>query len=240
MRVVKWSPNTHLMKESPIALVWLAFSYLPVHCFEKSMLFALASAFGNPLKLDEATANLTRPSVARVLVEMDVSKSFRERIWIGSEKKGFFQRVVFENLPKYCSYCFKMGHEMSKCYIKTPSLVQHEAPKDNIPPKKTLHTKEMIKKVQQKYVPKIGVIETDKGKAVEVDSTLAENVSNEVGPSNCLESSRSEKVLEQVDGSNKDDVSPNGLHEEDNLVRDNMTLTGMTCATNTGAISTIF
>src|SRR5262249_42839629 len=43
MRVVKWSSNSHLLQESPIAPVWVAFPYLPVHCFDKSMLFTLAS-----------------------------------------------------------------------------------------------------------------------------------------------------------------------------------------------------
>ena len=226
MRVVKWSPYSHLMKESPIASVWIAFPYLPAYCFEKSMLFALTSAYGNPLKLDEATANLSRPSVARVLVEVDVSKKYKDRIWIGTEKVGFFQRAVFENMPKYCNYCYKMGHEMNECYVKAPSLKesQNVLPKDNISLKKIIHEEEKTKKVHQKYVPKIGVVENDKGKAAQVDSTPKENGGNEVGPSNCLEFSGTEKVLEHVDDSKGDDISPKGLQVEENQNGDNMTL----------------
>ena len=85
MRIVKWSQSSHQNIECPIALVWLAFYNLPIHFFDKTMLFSIAAAFGHPLKVDEPTANLTRPLVARVLVEVDVSKEQRNKIWLGTE-----------------------------------------------------------------------------------------------------------------------------------------------------------
>ncbi|KAK4384595.1 hypothetical protein Sango_3044800 [Sesamum angolense] len=46
---------------------------LPVHLFEKNALFTLASKIGKPLRMDEPTADLSRPDLARVCVELDVT-----------------------------------------------------------------------------------------------------------------------------------------------------------------------
>ncbi|KAI0529573.1 hypothetical protein KFK09_002125 [Dendrobium nobile] len=43
------------------------------------VLHALGSVFGRPLQTDQATASRTRPSVARVLVEVDISKKMQKR-----------------------------------------------------------------------------------------------------------------------------------------------------------------
>jgi len=41
--------------------------------------------------------------MAKVLVELDVSKKHPNEIWIGYEVKGYFQKVDFKNLPIFCS-----------------------------------------------------------------------------------------------------------------------------------------
>ncbi|KAK4384597.1 hypothetical protein Sango_3045000 [Sesamum angolense] len=67
MRVFKWTPNFDPQIESPIAPVWIRLPALPVHLFEKNALFTLATKIGKPLRMDEPTADLSRP-VARVCV----------------------------------------------------------------------------------------------------------------------------------------------------------------------------
>lgn len=63
------------------------------------------------MKIDEPTANLSRPSIARICVEVDLLKDLLIKIWIGTGVgKGFWQSVLCENLPPYCSYCKKIGH----------------------------------------------------------------------------------------------------------------------------------
>ncbi|KAL0924110.1 hypothetical protein M5K25_004918 [Dendrobium thyrsiflorum] len=88
MRLLKWTPDFDVREESPIVPVWVCFPNLRLHFFNNQVLFALASFFGRPLQTDQATSNLSRPSVARVLVELDVSKKFPKKIWIGSELNG--------------------------------------------------------------------------------------------------------------------------------------------------------
>ncbi|KAL9429811.1 hypothetical protein AB3S75_025242 [Citrus x aurantiifolia] len=51
-----------------------------VLAISKSALCSIASAIGTPLRVDHATASVNRPSVARVLVEYDVSKPLLPRI----------------------------------------------------------------------------------------------------------------------------------------------------------------
>ncbi|KAI0530805.1 hypothetical protein KFK09_000353 [Dendrobium nobile] len=95
MRILKWTPNFDVREESPIAPVWISFLNLHLHFFNHQILFGLASVFGRPLQTDQATASVSQPSVARVLVELDVSKKHPTEVWIGFEMKGYFQKLEF-------------------------------------------------------------------------------------------------------------------------------------------------
>lgn len=83
--------------------------------FGKPSLFSIASTIGVPLKIDVARAALSRPNVARVCIDLDISVALPDRIWIGVSRGGFWQRVVYENLPLYCSACSKQGHTHATC-----------------------------------------------------------------------------------------------------------------------------
>ncbi|KAI0519722.1 hypothetical protein KFK09_007181 [Dendrobium nobile] len=75
-----------------------------------------------PLQTDQATASLSRPSVARVLVELDVTKKHPQEIWLGSEMNGYFQKVEIENSPIFCSHCKMHGHAIKECFRLHPNL----------------------------------------------------------------------------------------------------------------------
>ncbi|KAL0907835.1 hypothetical protein M5K25_022277 [Dendrobium thyrsiflorum] len=122
MRLLKWTPDFDVSKESPIAPVWISFPNLRLHFFNQQILFALASIFGRPLQSDQATAAVSRPSVARVLVEMDISKKHPKEVWIGSEMNGYQQKVVLENYPVFCGFCKMHGHANSDCFKLHPNL----------------------------------------------------------------------------------------------------------------------
>lgn len=59
-----------------------------MHC--KEALYSIASAIGKPLRIDEATTSLTHPSIARVLIELDVTQPSPLRIQIGVGDFGFW------------------------------------------------------------------------------------------------------------------------------------------------------
>lgn len=82
------------------------------------LLFAIASLFGTPLRLDDATAMLKCPSMAKIQVEIDVLKPLPQKVWIGmGSMNGFWQKIEAEKIPKYCTHCWHLGHQNSDCYI---------------------------------------------------------------------------------------------------------------------------
>ncbi|XP_015389274.2 uncharacterized protein LOC107178506 [Citrus sinensis] len=123
MRIFKWTTNFRCSEESPIVPVWISFPYLPVHFMHcRETLFSIASAIGKPLRIDQATASLARPSIARVLVEYDVTQPPLPRIRIGVGDSGFWQNVIFEKIPLYCASCKHLGHTIETCYVANPRL----------------------------------------------------------------------------------------------------------------------
>ncbi|KAK4381753.1 hypothetical protein Sango_2938500 [Sesamum angolense] len=66
---------------------WIRLPALPVHLFEKNALFTLATKIGKPLRMDEPTADLSRP-VARVCVEIDVKSPKVQAVYLQIEGKN--------------------------------------------------------------------------------------------------------------------------------------------------------
>lgn len=132
MRVFKWTPDFHVQRESSLVPIWFNFPKLPIHFFNSQALGFLASLFGTPLRLDAATKALKRPSVARIQVEIDVTKPPPSRVWIGTgENQGFWQKVeADEDIPLYCQFCWHVGHGEDNCTVKHPHLkkLDTEAP----------------------------------------------------------------------------------------------------------------
>lgn len=123
MRIFKWTTNFRCYEESPIVPVWVSFPFLPIHYIQcKSALISIASAIGKPLRVDHATTAVIRPSVARVLIEYDVSRPPVPRIWIGAGDSGFWQEVIFEQIPAYCASCKHHGHSTEECFLANPGL----------------------------------------------------------------------------------------------------------------------
>lgn len=64
-----------------------------MHC--KEALFSIASAISKPLRIDQTTTSLARPSVARVLAEHEVTKSLLPWIRIDVGDSRFWHIVIF-------------------------------------------------------------------------------------------------------------------------------------------------
>ncbi|KAI0494929.1 hypothetical protein KFK09_025075 [Dendrobium nobile] len=122
MKIVKWSPTLDLSEESPVVPVWISFPGLRPHLFSSRILFGLGSVFGRPIQTDNATAVGSRPSVARILVELDISKKYPDSVWLGPKKLGYVQKVVIEGLPNFCQHCKVVGHKKSDCTKLYPNL----------------------------------------------------------------------------------------------------------------------
>ncbi|XP_019186523.1 PREDICTED: uncharacterized protein LOC109181225 [Ipomoea nil] len=135
MRIFKWSPDFRLDIESPIVPVWIAFDGLPAHLQDKRAIYSIANLIGTPLKVDSSTLLHNRPSLARVCVELNVSQSLPNQVWItNGSYGGFNQKVTYEYIPPYCMGCRKFGHLWSDCrsnYVDDrPQEPYREPPKD--------------------------------------------------------------------------------------------------------------
>ncbi|KAL0928352.1 hypothetical protein M5K25_000229 [Dendrobium thyrsiflorum] len=131
MRLLKWTPFFDIKEESSIVPIWISFPNLRLHFFNPSVLHALGSIFGRLLQTDQATATRTRPSVARVLVEVDITKKHAKEVWLGSKAFGNMQKVEFEKVPDFCSNCKVHGHHLSECFNLHPNL-RHKPVSTNI------------------------------------------------------------------------------------------------------------
>ncbi|KAG5577076.1 hypothetical protein H5410_057210 [Solanum commersonii] len=74
-------------EETSIAIAWISFPSLPPNFYGKEAIFSLTAVVGKPLQVDMATRNKTRPSCARVKVEVDLLGEFPRRINIGMRMK---------------------------------------------------------------------------------------------------------------------------------------------------------
>lgn len=121
MKVFKWLPtfrasSSSSLAEPSLAAVWISFPHLPVVFFQEDFLYKIASLVGRVICMDEQTKNVSRTSMARVCVEVDLVKDNAKRIWIGvGKEEGFLQEVYYESLPAYCTNCSQQGHHTKAC-----------------------------------------------------------------------------------------------------------------------------
>ena len=135
MRILKWSTNFHVDRESSVVPIWVELEKLPIFLFNKEALFTFASTIGKPLRLDAATAVISKSSVARFQVEIDLLKERPDMIRIDlEEEEGFWQKIKYINVPSYCCYCWHLGHDQSDCIVKNPNLEVLEREPNNTAP----------------------------------------------------------------------------------------------------------
>ncbi|XP_060183937.1 uncharacterized protein LOC132613748 [Lycium barbarum] len=120
MWLEKWSPDFKLEEDSPVVPIWVLLPELPFHCHSWHYIKQIVAPLGTPLMMDLATENRTRPSMAKVRVEINLTKPKMNSIWIGTEdkscpRKGFTQKSEYENPPKFCTNCKILGHSILQC-----------------------------------------------------------------------------------------------------------------------------
>ncbi|CAL1375310.1 unnamed protein product [Linum trigynum] len=110
--VHQWSPSFRTSDKPHRSVgAWIQLPELPVHFYHREVLFALGNLIGRTIKLDYHTEHMERGKFARIAVELDMSKPLPTRIWLD----GFWQQVLYENLPTICYGCGRIGHEEISC-----------------------------------------------------------------------------------------------------------------------------
>ncbi|KAF3653011.1 hypothetical protein FXO38_05910 [Capsicum annuum] len=74
MKLLKWTKDFKLEKETTLAAVWVNLPELPWHYYEWDALCRILALIGTPIITDKATLSNTRPTTTKVKVEIDVTK----------------------------------------------------------------------------------------------------------------------------------------------------------------------
>ncbi|KAH0463830.1 hypothetical protein IEQ34_006616 [Dendrobium chrysotoxum] len=93
MRLLKWTTFFGIREESPIVPIWISFPNPRLHFFIHEFYMHLVL-----FSIDQTTAPKTRPFVATVLVEVDITKKHAKKIWHSKAAtwlKRWAQSLVF-------------------------------------------------------------------------------------------------------------------------------------------------
>lgn len=74
MRIQTWTPTFRPEEETPIVPIWVSLPELPWHCYNKKFVTTLLSPIEKVLYLNTASIQKTRGSLAKVRVQMDLTK----------------------------------------------------------------------------------------------------------------------------------------------------------------------
>lgn len=122
-RFVKWSADFKSGASPSIVPMWIQFPNLPICFFQDYYLRSIANVVGKVLLidlLDRKAPRLSRPSVARVCVEVDLLKKNPNRVWLGmGQYEGRWYKIVYEKDLRYCTSCSKQGHAKSNCKLRS-------------------------------------------------------------------------------------------------------------------------
>ncbi|OIT02730.1 hypothetical protein A4A49_10946 [Nicotiana attenuata] len=131
MTLEKWTTKFKQEGESTHAPVWITLPDLPWHYYEWDAICRIVEPIGIPLAMDKATISKTRPTTAKVRIEIDLTKSILKEVNVEIRNvegnlEMFTQKVEYESIPSYCCHCKMQGHYDSSCRILHPQLRNDE------------------------------------------------------------------------------------------------------------------
>lgn len=92
-------------------LVWIRFPGLNLFFYDESILLALATGVGKPVKVDTNTLDVRCGRFSRICVEVDLTKPVVGKVWM----TGFWYQVEYEGLHRICTGCGFYGHLHRDC-----------------------------------------------------------------------------------------------------------------------------
>lgn len=146
-------------RESSFAPVWVKMHNLPLHYYNESALHRLGSLLGTVLSIHQSTSNLMQQAYAKVCIELDVSKPFKEKVWIGTSKEyGWSTDLEYEGNHAYCDYCALLGHTVGLCKKKREDNGKSKGTKGKEKMQEELEDKTNKPGSKEHWVPKKGVV----------------------------------------------------------------------------------
>ncbi|KAH0769972.1 hypothetical protein KY290_013953 [Solanum tuberosum] len=75
MKIQKWTTKFKPEEETTLTSVWINLPDLPWHFYKWDALCRIVSPIGTPIVMDKVTLSKTRPTMAKVRVEIDLTKT---------------------------------------------------------------------------------------------------------------------------------------------------------------------
>lgn len=95
--------------------MWFRLPGLPLPLFNKQTLAEIVRVASKHLSIDEHIKNRSIPNYASICIEMDVLKEKLDMIVLEMGDQEVNQKIFYENIPKYCSHCHHMRHNVQEC-----------------------------------------------------------------------------------------------------------------------------
>jgi hypothetical protein len=108
-------------------MVWIRIPSLNLVYYDESVLWAIASMVGNPIKVDLNTLTLARGRFARICVEIDLTQPVVGKVGVNGE----WYHVQYEGLHVICTQCGCYGHVLKDCSISPKKIDQSNTPAEN-------------------------------------------------------------------------------------------------------------
>lgn len=118
----EWTPETaHSPPDLSAMPLWVDLLNVPGYLYSKEGLKFLARTSGKFIKLHPNTERCIRMDVARVLVEVDLTKPLPNKISFQSrEGLPVLVPISYPWLPPRCLTCSKWGHSATGCRVQRP------------------------------------------------------------------------------------------------------------------------
>ena len=97
---------------------------MPQEYWRERTLKEIASAVGTPISIDGPTRNGAFRHYARILVDIDLSKSVYDEILVVREGFAFNVEVQYERHPLFYHHCYVIGHNEMNCKRLNPEAVK--------------------------------------------------------------------------------------------------------------------
>ncbi|XP_062119004.1 uncharacterized protein LOC133832711 [Humulus lupulus] len=111
-----WTPDMDTVQMVKSVPVWVRLNGLGLQYWGRKSLSALVSTLGKPIMIDQVTRDRSMVKFARILVDMEISKTPPKTISFVNERDQLVDQLVeYEWLPSKCKTCGCLGHTMVNC-----------------------------------------------------------------------------------------------------------------------------
>jgi len=107
--------NIHTQRKTHTQ-VWIRLWELPQEYWMERILYEIVGAVGTSLLIDNVKTNKLFSHYARVFVDLDLSKNIFYEVHVEREGFAFPVAVECEGLPKFCTHCKSIGHNVTSCH----------------------------------------------------------------------------------------------------------------------------